>query len=788
MPSIRAALSGVQVVEVGQGAAMSYCGRLLRDAGASVLRVPYLPEEAARPNDAKASAYDQYLHAGKRSETPKSPDALQKLCASSDIVLVGEDTNPQKFDLRARRATVQLSWFGDGGPYSHWKGSDLIVQALTAMPHLAGPIEGPPLYAGDRHSTMIGGVTAYIAALSGMLASPLRARHFSVSILEANLVLSEMDIHFVERDGVPLERHGINRFSPNGPVGIYKCREGWIGITAVTPDQWRSLCAALEMTKEASDAGLATREQRFERLDEVEQAITDALASKSAAAWAKILRDHRVPGVVVPDADEILSHPIFEERKSLARLEWRGRAIKAARTPFGLTGTPTVAELDRVEEVAEERSEASNAVDRRGGADAPLSGLIVADFTMGWAGPLASRLLADLGADVLKIEAGRYPDWWRGVNWTPEFIAAKQYEDAKGYCALNRGKRGISLDLTSPTGRELAKALIGRAEAVIENQAAGVMDKLGLGYVELRKIKPDIVMTSMSAFGTGNDWSVTRAYGSTLEQGSGLPHFMGQPGTPPTMAHLAYGDPVGGLYGCAALLTALVHKRRTGEGQYVNISMIEVMLQFTTPSLLQHQIDPSAPLRLGNRNLRFAPHGIYPCSGKDRWVAISVDGATSFEQLCRVIDRPDLQKDQALQSAGQRFERHDEIDAAIRSWSVGQDPEAAADVLQKAGIAAAPVRHTEELVRDPHLEQRGFFIDLVRKHSGPQRQAGVAIIQDGARLGARTPAPTLGEHSWPILEAYADVSKRAYEGLIEDRVICFAPAALRSGSPLTATS
>jgi crotonobetainyl-CoA:carnitine CoA-transferase CaiB-like acyl-CoA transferase len=775
-------LSGVQVIEIGEGASMSYCGRLLRDAGASVRRVTF---SGAAQESAQERAYDRYLHAGKVETSADDANALAPLCAPADIVLIGEDSDASLLGLRGGRVTVRLTWFGEGGAYGGWKGSDLIVQALTAMPHLAGSVEGPPLYAGDRHSTMVGGVTAYIAALSGLLATPQRARFFDVSIHEANLVLSEMDIHFVERDGAPLKRHGINRFSPNGPVGIYKCREGWIGITAVTPDQWRALCVALEMKKEGADPGLATREQRFERLDEVEQAITQALSTKSAAEWGHILRAHRVPGVVVPDADGILSHPIFNERGSLAQLQWQGRPIKVARTPFGLSKTPTLAELDAV---ADESGGAPAAASGKSEDDRPLSGLVVADFTMGWAGPLASRLLADLGAEVLKIEAGRYPDWWRGVNWTPEFIEAKQYEDAKGYCALNRGKHGVSLDLTDPKGRELAKALIGRAEAVIENQAAGVMDKLGLGYDELKAINPNVVMTSMSAFGTGNAWSGTRAYGSTLEQGSGLPHFMGLPGTPPTMAHLAYGDPVGGLYGCASLLTGLVHKRRTGEGQYVNVSMVEVMLQFTTPSLLLHQTEPKAALRIGNRNHRFAPHGIYPCRERDRWVAISADSADSFAALCRVIGRPDLQNDPALASLEARQARHDEIDAAIRDWSLGQEPDAAADALQAAGVAAAPALHTEELVHDRHLQARGFFIDLVRTHSGPQRQAGVAIVQDGVRLGAPTPAPTLGEHSWSILAAHAGLSKSDYERLIEDGVICFAPAALRSGSPLAAAS
>jgi len=410
----------------------------------------------------------------------------------------------------------------------------------------------------------------------------------------------------------------------------------------------------------------------------------------------------------------------------------------------------------------------------------PLAGLVVADFTMGWAGPLATRLLADLGADVLKIEAGRYPDWWRGVNWTPEYIETRQYEQAKGYCALNRGKHGVSLDLTQPRGRDLALALVGRAEAVVENQAAGVMNKLGLGYEALAARRPDIVMLSMSAFGSGNAWSDTRAYGSTLEQGSGLPSFTGLPGTPPTMAHLAYGDPVGGLYGCAALLTALVHKRRTGEGQYVNLSMVEAMLQFTAPGLLQHQIDPSAPLRLGNRHPVLAPHGIYPCAGHDRWVAIAIDGTPAFEALARLIGRGDWIGDALLATAEGRQRHGDEIDAAIAAWSRGQEPHAAAALLQAAGVAAAPALHTEELIENPHLNGEAFFIDLVRRHSGPQRQAGVAIRQGGRRLGRNTPAPLLGEHSGPILGRHADVSHDAFRALVDDGVVSFAPASLRS--------
>jgi len=768
----RGALSGLSVVELGPGPAAAYCGRLLADAGASVvsINVAGLARDASQAEHAFAA----WLAAGK---TRRDAGALQQACREADLVVLGEDSTIDSSELDAKCAVVRLDWFGPQGAYKNWKGSDLIIQALTAMPHLVGPVEGPPLSAGDRHSSMIAGVTAYIAALSGVLAPRGRGpRQFDVSVLEANLVLSEMDIHFVERDGVPLKRHGVNRFSPNGPVGIYPCREGWIGITCTTPDQWRALCTALDLRKEATDTVLLTREARFQRLDEVEGAMNAALAARSADEWAQILRRHRVPGVVVPDAAGILTHPIFAARQSLATLVTKVGPIKVPRTPFGLTRTPTAMKLDGAAPTEEAKAApASDIVD-----GPPLAGLVVADFTMGWAGPLATRLLADLGADVLKIEAGRYPDWWRGVNWTPEYVETRQYEQAKGYCALNRGKYGISLDLTQPKGRELALALVGRAEAVIENQAAGVMNKLGLGYEALAARRPDIVMVSMSAFGSGNAWSDTRAYGSTLEQGSGLPSFTGQPGTPPTMAHLAYGDPVGGLFGCAALLTALVHKRRTAEGQYVNLSMVEAMLQFTAPGLLQHQIEPAAPLRRGNRHPVFAPHGIYPCAGHDRWLAIAIEDTPAFRVLARAIGRIEWIGDPALATAEGRKRREDEIDAAIADWSRGQEPHAAATLLQAAGIAAAPTLHTEELIENPHLNGEAFFIDLVRSHSGPQRQAGIAIRQSGQRLGRNTPAPLLGEHSGAILGRHADVSHDAFRALVDEGVVSFAPASLRS--------
>jgi len=193
----------------------------------------------------------------------------------------------------------------------------------------------------------------------------------------------------------------------------------------------------------------------------------------------------------------------------------------------------------------------------------PLSGVKVLDLCSYLAGPYGCTLLADLGADVIKIEATQYPDWWRGVDRRPAYVLEQMYEKSVRYCIMNRNKRGITLDLTRPQGLNLAKRLLADADIVVDNYSVEVLPKLGLGCEVLSKLNPKLVMMSMSAFGAGSVHRDCRAYGSTLEQGSGLPGVVGDAGGPPVMSHTAFGDAVGGLNGAAAVLTALIHARLT---------------------------------------------------------------------------------------------------------------------------------------------------------------------------------------------------------------------------------
>ena len=421
-------------------------------------------------------------------------------------------------------------------------------------------------------------------------------------------------------------------------------------------------------------------------------------------------REHKVPMVVVPDAQAILDHPIFNARGAFATFQHSGQHYRVPKTPFGLTQAPARHDLDRPTAPGARTTPASGKP-----LASPLAGVRIIDFSMGWAGPLASRILADYGAEVIKIEAGRYPDWWRGVDWSEAAIKAKQYETSRHFAALNRGKKSVSLDLTSDQGLALARQLVNRADGVVDNQAAGVMKRLGLGYDTLANAHPELVMLSMCAFGSDNAWSETRAYGSVLEQGSGLPNFAGELGMRPMMTHLAYGDPVGGLYGAAALLTAIYQQRNTGAGQWINAAQIEAMLPFTTPALLMRQASGREPARRGNRHPYYVPRGCFGCEDDDTWIALAIDDA-SWPALCVALGRDDWGSDSSLRTAAGRRKLEGAIEEEIARWAQSNDADEAAAALQAVGISAAAVASMQEVTDNQQLRTRKFFHEVEREH------------------------------------------------------------------------
>jgi crotonobetainyl-CoA:carnitine CoA-transferase CaiB-like acyl-CoA transferase len=407
-----------------------------------------------------------------------------------------------------------------------------------------------------------------------------------------------------------------------------------------------------------------------------------------------------------------------------------------------------------------------------GGTSAlPLAGFRIVDFTMGWAGPLCTRTLADLGADIVKIESCSYPDWWRGVDRRPNVLREKLYEKTARFAVMNRNKRGVTIDLTRPEGVRLVKALVMHADAVVDNYSVDVLPKFGLGPDVLRALKPQLVTLSMSAFGSDSPWRECRAYGSTLEQGSGLPLLVGREDDVPVMGHPAYGDPIGGLSGAAALLTALLHARRTGEGQHIDLSQVECMMQMTAPWMIAHSLTGREPVRFGAGHPDYAPHGTYRCAGDDEWLLLAVTDDTQWQSLCALIGRADLAADPSLARAAQRRARADEIDVAIGAWTIQRSTEEAMMSLQGAGLAAGAVRRPADLLRDPHLLARGFWQSVERDYIGVQPQPSPAIREHEAPYLVRHPAPTLGESNADVFGSILGLSRQEIAALEDAGII-----------------
>jgi crotonobetainyl-CoA:carnitine CoA-transferase CaiB-like acyl-CoA transferase len=404
-----------------------------------------------------------------------------------------------------------------------------------------------------------------------------------------------------------------------------------------------------------------------------------------------------------------------------------------------------------------------------------LSGLRVIDLSMGWAGPLAARHLADRGADVIKVESCRHFDWWRGWDLTPEAFELRAWEKSPAFNMVNRNKRGITLDLSSDRGAEILKRLVKDADAVVENYAGTVLPKLGLEYDVLRQVNPSIVMLSMPPFGATGDWKTYRAYGSTIEQASGLPHFQGEEGGPPAMQHVALGDPVAGLNGAAALLTTLLHREISGEGQHIDLSHVECVIPLGVHGFLEHTVLGRSFERPGRRHPHRAPHGVYPCQGHNRWMTIAIETDEQWRTLAGYMGeglKPQVwAQEERFSTAAQRKADEDELDRLLSLWTADRDRDLLSSKLRRLGLPCVPFYDSGDLLGDPQLNARGFWQWVERDHVGVQPQPSPPYRSAREALPIVRPAPTLGQHNQEVLGDLLGMDEGEIEELTKTGVI-----------------
>ncbi len=398
----------------------------------------------------------------------------------------------------------------------------------------------------------------------------------------------------------------------------------------------------------------------------------------------------------------------------------------------------------------------------------PLSGIRVADFTWVWAGPFCTLQLAHLGAEVIRVESASracvtrllppWPDGQPGLNRSGYF---NQY---------NQGKKSLALDLKRPEALAVARDLIRASDVVVENFAAGVMDRLGLGYAECRALRKDVVMISLSGYGATGPESHYVSYGPAQVPLSGFSSLTGYRGWRPMHVGISYGDPTAGLHGAVAVLAALLHRRRKGEGQHIDLSQWEATATLLGEGVLAHEIEGRAPERDGNRDPQWAPHGVFRCAGEDRWVSIAVATDSEWQALAAVVE-PAWAEDPRLATAAGRKRHEDEIEAGLARYCSTRSREQVTEALQRAGVAAFPTFDARDIHDDQHLAERGFFVELPHPEVGVRRHLGIPYRLHGTPLSVRRAAPCLGQDTDAVLREVLGYEEERIRALREAGVL-----------------
>jgi crotonobetainyl-CoA:carnitine CoA-transferase CaiB-like acyl-CoA transferase len=360
--------------------------------------------------------------------------------------------------------------------------------------------------------------------------------------------------------------------------------------------------------------------------------------------------------------------------------------------------------------------------------DGALAGLRVVEFGTGMAGPWIGRFMAWCGAEVIKVESQDYPDVCRLYISPRERELGIQSQLSPWFTDWNAGKRFVSLDLTKPEAADLCRRVIAKSDVVVANYSNGVLEKLGLGYAQLRVDNPRLIMLSSNGYGDSGPHCDYVSWGSNIEALAGLSTLSGFPHRECTVTHFAYPDPLSALHGIVAVMCALLHRDRAGEGQYINLSQLETTLASIGPVVLEQLANGREPEKLGNRSLNAAPHGCYPCVGDDRWCVLSVESEEDWERFCEVLGRPAWSRDPRFATLASRLEHVQELDALIAEWTRGQVDYDLMKIFQEAGIAAGVVQNTEDLLRhDPQLAARNFFEEIPHFVKGSVTAAGIPL-------------------------------------------------------------
>jgi len=753
-----AALAGIRVLDLCDEAG-ALAGKLLAGLGADVVlveaaggsRLRTVPPFAERLPEGQRSLFFAFYAAGKRS-VRTTPTRLTRLLAAADVVLHTGAPGVWRHwtELNPRLVVASITPFGQDGPYAGWRATDLVAQAMGGMLAVNGLPEGPPQQALGPQAYHQAAMLAVVGVLAALHARERtgRGQHVDVSLQAAAAAALEHTPALFHQDGRIVPRQGGQHWT--GFFRVVPCRDGWLTIS--TLGDWTTLREWLRAdgvsTPTLDDPALEDPLVRQQRSAELFAILEAWAADQDAAALHERAQLLRLPWAIVRPPEALLHDAHLAARQFFVPLPepGLGRSLLQPGPPFRLQDlswvvgrAPRLGEHDAAVE-DEWTGMPRPRQPRCGGGRPPLAGIRVLDFTWVVAGPIATRLLADLGAEVITVERP----------------GARDFGDRRGGVtgSLMRGKRSIVIDLSQPQGRELARRLASHSDVIVDSFSARVMPALGLDFPALRELRSDLVCVRMTGYGLDGPHRDRVSYGPTLQALAGFTALMTAPGRAPVGFGHAYADVAAGHMAAIAILAALWYRRRTGVGLAIDLAQQEVLAWLVGPLLLARAVDGATSLPVGNRSQEApaAPHGVYPCAGDDRWIAIAVPDEETWRAFRGVLGHPSWADEPRFARLADRLEHSAALDALIAAWSRGQDAEIAMAALQAAGVPAGRVADARDLcTRDPQLRARGHFVDVPTPEGRTVRLDGPPVLLSETPAIVCRPGPLLGEDTDAVL-------------------------------------
>ena len=790
-----AALTHLRVVELGDLPA-AYAGRLLADLGADVIKVEprggaperRLPPFAGGVEHVERSLPFIHANTNKRGlvlelSAAGDRDAFEKLLLSADVFV--EATPPGSLESRGftdawlretcpALVTVSMTPFGRTGPYRHYKSSDAITNGAGGFLFGQGDDRRGPCTAPSHLAYQVAGCVAATLAVAGVRHRRRSGsgQRLDVSLQEALTFANSSSIARYTLENRMQRRPGARTYG-GAVTNIYRCKDGrYVHFTANLPHMWRELTRNWMPGTVLSEPEWEDVAYRDARSDQASAVVAEFIGGFTADEFvAEAQRRHlsaaplNTVGEFVDGEQLAARHWLQEiEHPVIGRYRAPGVPMRLSRTPMRVRRPAPLLDQHRQEVLAEleqgrEPLPAASQPEADAG-DGMLSGLRMADLTQQFAGPLGTEILGYYGMEVLKIESNT--------------VAARGRSGAT-HADMNRAKLGCTLNLRHPQGKELFRRLVERSQVVVENFSVGVMERLGFDYESLRQLNPGVIQVSMPGWGREGPLRSWVAWGWQLLAYTGLMRLWGYPESPMrARCKIAWPDRVGAVTMALGVAAAVEHQERTGEGQFIEASMLEAQGAMMGPAILDYTVNGNEWDTLGYREILgspYAPYGCYPCAGNDDWIIIACETDEEWQAMAGVIGAVSWPDAPRFADRDGRRRNREELDRKLSEWTRTQTARQAFRRLQEAGVAAGIPMSGEDLYYDIHLRERGHIVEIDEPPWGRVAHHGLPGIPSRSRASAALPAPWVGAHNPYVLGEVLGLTEEEIAALEEAEAV-----------------